>query len=61
MKIILVSYSPRTKLVLNEMFMSVRCVQESPQCFLKDEELPSSISPPATPGRDTDGGGHQEV
>lgn len=43
------------------MFVFVLFVQGSPQLPLKDEDVLSSISPPAAPGRDTDGSGHQEV
>lgn len=40
---------------------SLLYVQGAPQLFIKHEDIRSSISPPATPGRDTDGGGRQEV
>ena len=48
-------------LLVNTMPVSVLYVQEPAPVSPKDEELLSSISPPAAPGRDTDGGGHQEV
>lgn len=48
-------------IVTTPLCVCVLYVQGCPQLSLKDEDVLSSISPPATPGRDTDGGGHQEV
>lgn len=41
--------------------VTVPSVQGSPPVCLTDEDIYQSILPPATPGGDTDGGGHQEV